>query len=660
VFEFKQEISKEIFFRKYALHGEKSVEEVLRGIAEEVASVELSPTDLEKAIKADIKPPKYWADKFYNAMITGEFIPGGRILANARPDSLMKNYNNCFTIDVEDSMEGIYDALKEDALIGKVGGGVGFNVSGLRPKGASISKGGESSGVMSFLEVFDASAKAIHTGGGRRCLPKGTRVHVKDGLKNIEDVRIGDKVLTADGYERVANFFEQGEQETIVIHTANGNFECTPNHKMAVFDGCFSYAWKEAKDLKRGDRLVYVGEGIEGQKTELPEWRYEKPEGSTTSIDITVPELDKNIAWLFGVIFGDGYVYLNEKGTKGNISISCGNDTLSILDKAESQLKRFNVSVFPKKVSGEYSVIRAYSNQLATYFRQFKAPNEPLTIPDFIANGTTEIRASFIAGVFDADGSCKNRSLNVVSTIYENFAKQMVDILNSLGIPSSLKMENRENKGHNNMWLVNLSNAVSVRSWDEVIAPHSEKYFKIRTRKGFYQSGVYDFSWDGEMFLKEGIKYRRLWDKKSKSIKLTTLERVIEKKLNLYPVEVEGVSDGELIETFDIEVENRHEFVANGFLTHNSAHLAVLNIDHPDIEEFIEYKEGGENGKLTQFNISVGITDRFMDRLKEDEDMVFISLDDGSAIKLHKDEKIEIDGQIFTAGEYERISKNGL
>lgn len=171
MFEFKQEISKEIFFRKYALHGEKSVEEVLRGIAEEVASVELSPTDLEKAIKADIKPPKYWeywADKFYNAMITGEFIPGGRILANARLFSMMKNYNNCFTIDIEDDMESIYLALKEDALIGKVGGGVGFNASKLRPKWAFISKGGESSGVMSFVEVFDASAKAIHTGGGRR------------------------------------------------------------------------------------------------------------------------------------------------------------------------------------------------------------------------------------------------------------------------------------------------------------------------------------------------------------------------------------------------------------------------------------------------------------------------------------------------------------
>lgn len=152
-FEFKQPISESLFFRKYGLHGESKAEEVFMGVAEEISSVE--------------KDNK-WKDIFYNSMISGEFIPAGRILANARPSSRMKNYNNCFTIDVEDSMEGIFDALKEDALISKMGGGVGFNASKIRPKGTPISKGGESSGVMSFLEIFDASAKSIHTGGGRR------------------------------------------------------------------------------------------------------------------------------------------------------------------------------------------------------------------------------------------------------------------------------------------------------------------------------------------------------------------------------------------------------------------------------------------------------------------------------------------------------------
>ena len=152
--EWKQKISKEIFEAKYCLHGENSPEEVFRLIAEEVSSVE---TDKEK-----------WSEEFYTQLSEGKLIPAGRILANARPASRMKNYNNCFTIDVEDSMEGIYESLKEDAAISKMGGGVGFDISKLRPKGAPLSSGSVSSGVISFLRIFDQSAKTIMTGGQRR------------------------------------------------------------------------------------------------------------------------------------------------------------------------------------------------------------------------------------------------------------------------------------------------------------------------------------------------------------------------------------------------------------------------------------------------------------------------------------------------------------
>ncbi|MBN1648396.1 MAG: adenosylcobalamin-dependent ribonucleoside-diphosphate reductase [Spirochaetales bacterium] len=141
---------------KYMLHEEKDPDEVFRKIAAEIASAE--------------KPKKQqeWEEKFHEEISTGRLIPAGRILANARPDSPMKNYNNCFTIDIEDSMEGIYDSLKEDAMISKMGGGVGFDISKLRPKGDILSGGGESSGVISFLRIFDQSAKTIMTGGQRR------------------------------------------------------------------------------------------------------------------------------------------------------------------------------------------------------------------------------------------------------------------------------------------------------------------------------------------------------------------------------------------------------------------------------------------------------------------------------------------------------------
>ncbi|MDA3811898.1 MAG: adenosylcobalamin-dependent ribonucleoside-diphosphate reductase [Spirochaetaceae bacterium] len=151
-----QKLSREIFEKKYMLNGETGPEEVFRKISEEIASVE--DKDKRAGVEAD----------FLEALSSGQLIPAGRILANARPDSDMKNYNNCFTIDIEDSMEGIYESLKEDALISKMGGGVGFDISKLRPKGEALSGGGASSGVLSFLKIFDQSAKTIMTGGHRR------------------------------------------------------------------------------------------------------------------------------------------------------------------------------------------------------------------------------------------------------------------------------------------------------------------------------------------------------------------------------------------------------------------------------------------------------------------------------------------------------------
>jgi len=196
--EWKQTISKEVFTKKYMLHGEKDILDLFQLVAEEVASAE--------------KPVKQAAvrKEFYTAMAEGRFIPAGRILANARPDSPMKNYNNCFTIDIEDSMEGIYDSLKEDAWISKMGGGVGFDVSKLRPKGDTLSKGGEASGVVSFLRIFDQSAKTIMTGGQRRSAHIALLdishpdieefITVKQGDKNRELTQFNISVKITDSF----------------------------------------------------------------------------------------------------------------------------------------------------------------------------------------------------------------------------------------------------------------------------------------------------------------------------------------------------------------------------------------------------------------------------------------------------------------------------
>lgn len=150
-----QLISEEIFKNKYQFHR-KSVEQVFDDVATVISEPE------KKGKRKEIK------DRFYEMMINGRFIPAGRILANAWPGSKIKNYINCYTIGIEDDMDAIFDALKEDAMISKVGGGVGFDVSKLRPKGTPLSVGGEASGPISFLRIFNESAKIIMTGGQRR------------------------------------------------------------------------------------------------------------------------------------------------------------------------------------------------------------------------------------------------------------------------------------------------------------------------------------------------------------------------------------------------------------------------------------------------------------------------------------------------------------
>jgi ribonucleoside-diphosphate reductase alpha chain len=150
-----QEASEEIFNKKYKFHRE-SVEEVFNDVATVISEPE------NKTVRNDIK------EKFFDMMVNGRFIPAGRILANAWPGSKMQYYINCYTIGIQDDMTSIYKSLADDAKISKVGGGVGFDVSPLRPKGTPLSVGGEASGPISFLRIFDASAQIIMTGGARR------------------------------------------------------------------------------------------------------------------------------------------------------------------------------------------------------------------------------------------------------------------------------------------------------------------------------------------------------------------------------------------------------------------------------------------------------------------------------------------------------------
>ncbi len=160
--------------------------ELFRRVAKNLAIVEKA--DKRKKVEAD----------FYEVMSRLEFLPAGRTLNNAgTPQSQLAN---CFVLPVEDSMEGIFDAVKWMAMVHQRGGGTGFNFSKLRPKGDVVTKstGGFATGPVSFMKVFDIATRQVMQGGKKR----GANM----GILNVDHPDILDFISAKSERGEIENF----------------------------------------------------------------------------------------------------------------------------------------------------------------------------------------------------------------------------------------------------------------------------------------------------------------------------------------------------------------------------------------------------------------------------------------------------------------------
>ena len=163
----------DVLRNKYLAPGETGPLQIWDRIARAMASVE--------------QDREYWYDRFFSLLLDFKFIPGGRVMHGAGRDEARRKptLSNCYVIPIEeDSLEGIYRCLRESAMVYRTGGGVGTDLSILRPKGAPVNATVDASpGCTAFMNLLSESTNAVSQAGRRGALMLTLRVDHPD----IED-----------------------------------------------------------------------------------------------------------------------------------------------------------------------------------------------------------------------------------------------------------------------------------------------------------------------------------------------------------------------------------------------------------------------------------------------------------------------------------------
>lgn len=630
-------------------------EEVMDRMAKGAASVE----------KEEVR--ESWENEFRWALDGYKFVPAGRIWAMCGTKQKLTAYN-CYVLpSPKDSREGILQTAIDWVNIQSRGGGTGINISTLRPKNSFV-KGvnGRSSGSVHWAELYSFLTNTVSQGG---CLTSDSLIFTEFGPKYIKELvkhehegweNANFSIIRDELKYNVNSVVNNGIKDVYEVEFENGiKIKCTDIHPFLIQESD-GEKFKELKHLKIGDWGTFGLKNIIDHDNDVNLIAPNKQNFHfNTNTNIKVPEIITNdLAFLIGLFIGDGY-----SSTGYRVGFAVNNDSYLI-----EELPKILERVFPgcnvliNEGSGDCSLIYVSSALIYEYFKVnglLKNCSLDACIPSKIWQLNHEKLGHFIAGLLEADGSlCHGYPL--LSTASEKLSQEFSYLLMGLGIPVNINViskevrEDNESFGKNPLYRIKPISSLGYNLMYEKIKFHKDsrlnKSFNIdlgreknnahpfpkRILDGIHKYGIGQIRRDVSRYIRNERKFSYssatlLSDKydECKGLEHTFTWRTYSKIKSIKYVGKE--------QTYDLSVNIIESYVANGVIVHNSrrgAALICLNDWHPDIEEFVELKK--DMSKMKYANISVCISNKFIDAVKQDEDWV-LKFPDTNSIKYDLD-----------------------
>lgn len=614
------DLAAEVFTAKYALRDDK-----LQWLEDNPDSMHQRMAGEFARIEKKYKNPLS-KNAIYSLLKDFQYVvPGGSPMFGIGNPYQRVSLSNCFVIKTVDSYGGICRADERVAQISKRRGGVGIDISPIRPRGVATGNCAlTTDGITVFMERFSNTSQEV-----AQCISEGERVLTDKGLVNIEDICSGQKVWTKEGWVGVVNKVESGNKKIFKMTTKCGySIRTSEDHIFTTsIDGDIEEI--KLKDLNVGDEVVLLcgtEDAFRNKKNIKLDINNNYQNENNKPNNCELPAyLDEKLAYILGYSYGDGSVEKNKINEPRSLSLACSNKWEEIISK----LMRYVYEVFKyqptlRKGSGDLKILTIDNKCISNFLQQnniLKQKSGDIQFPSVIVNSPIKTIFSFLSGYFDADGSVtESKKMYRFHSINYGFLSQIQIILMSVGIPSKISKEKRKEEKWEDIYTLNISGAYAkgefIRLMQQSVKVASFKYipkrdcwltpFKPKTLNINY--GKYNYCGDNTQFISAST-FKRLKADGNDLPELLIKDLIVK-------IEEDGVD-----KTYDLQLESEHLFWCEGFYVHNSgrrgALMQTISVHHPEIMNFIRIKR--DRKRVTGANISVRVTDEFMEAVKKNK-----------------------------------------